>query len=71
MNTFHGVEIPDNWKDPKFVETVDGCFTMQVRDDSPEYEMDQKHLQEKSREVLMKLTGQDIIPKFQPSFQTS
>jgi hypothetical protein len=73
---FHGVLIPSHWENPKFVETVDGAFTMQIFvnydkmfDLTPAKkkelsELDDFNLKVVSRQVLKNLTGQNEIPRY-------
>lgn len=60
---FLGVEFPDKFSKPRFVETVEGCFTLQVENTNPHEEWkesDQKLLVDLSRKVLEKMTGEPV-----------
>ncbi len=60
---YFGVEFPDKFSKPRFVETVEGCFTLQVEYTKHEEvwkESDQKLLVDLSRKILENITGKAI-----------
>lgn len=60
---YFGVEFPEKMENPKFVETVEGCFTLQVEHTKPHEEWkesDQKLLVDLTRRILENITGKPI-----------
>lgn len=67
---FHGIAFPDEWQNPRFVETVSGAFTIQI-DYEPGNrakftEEDRLKLVQLTKAVLQELTGERVESYHKP-----
>ncbi len=64
-----GVEFPDYFKNPRFVQTTSGAFTLQISEMVGESftETHRLHLAALTKKILEKLTGQTVEQYQKPS----